>query len=369
MSPRYPLSTLRLQFHKGFTFADALEHIGYFSALGVSHLYASPIFTARPNSSHGYDIVDPTQINPELGGRKGLARLVQALRHVNMGLIVDIVPNHMGVGGADNPWWQHVFEWGRHSPYAMWFDIDWHSPDPYLHNKILAPFLGEPYGDVLDKGDIHLEYDRHAQRIQARYFDNAFPIALADYADILQGTAHPALGSLLHQFRAFHADLPFFDIQSQVNQAVAELARLSLQPEVEAALEQALASYSAQPIDKLHPLLEKQHYRLTWWRNASDQINWRRFFEVSELAGVRVELDEVFEATHSLLFELYAQGLIDGVRLDHIDGLAQPQHYCRKLRERPAAILAHPALHDCRKNSRPGRIFAHGLGAGRHHRL
>ncbi|HWU33998.1 MAG TPA: malto-oligosyltrehalose synthase [Methylovorus sp.] len=338
MSPRYPLSTLRLQFHKGFTFADALEHIGYFSALGVSHLYASPIFTARPNSSHGYDIVDPTQINPELGGRKGLARLVQALRHVNMGLIVDIVPNHMGVGGADNPWWQHVFEWGRHSPYAMWFDIDWHSPDPYLHNKILAPFLGEPYGDVLDKGDIHLEYDRHAQRIQARYFDNAFPIALADYADILQGAAHPALASLVHQFRAFHADLPFFDIQSQVNQAVAELARLSLQPEVETAIEQALASYSAQPIDKLHPLLEKQHYRLTWWRNASDQINWRRFFEVSELAGVRVELDEVFEATHSLLFELYAQGLIDGVRLDHIDGLAQPQHYCRKLRERLEAL-------------------------------
>lgn len=339
MTSRYPLSTLRLQFHKGFTFADAVEQVSYFSSLGVSHLYASPIFTARPNSSHGYDIVDPTQINPELGGRKGLARLVQALRHANMGLIVDIVPNHMGVGGADNPWWQHVFEWGRHSPYAMWFDIDWHSPDPYLHNKILAPFLGEPYGDVMDKGDIRLEYDRQAQRIQARYFDNAFPIALADYADILQEAAHPALAPLISQLRSITGNQPFLDIQTEVNQAAASLAKLSLQPSVEAALNTALEEYSKHSIAKLHPLLERQHYRLTWWRNASDQINWRRFFEVSELAGVRVELDEVFEATHALLFELYAQGMIDGVRLDHIDGLAQPQHYCRKLRARLEALM------------------------------
>lgn len=345
MTPQHPLSTLRLQFHKGFTFADALEHVGYFSSLGVSHIYASPIFTARPNSSHGYDIVDPTQINPELGGRKGLARLVEALRHAHMGLIVDIVPNHMGVGGADNPWWQHVFEWGRHSPYAMWFDIDWHSPDPYLHNKILAPFLGDAYGVVIDQGDIHLEYDRQTQRIQARYFDNAFPIALADYADILQGADHPAVAGLLAQFRRIDYSLPFLDIQSQVNQVLAALATLSLHPEVEDAINTALASYSDQGIEKLHPLLEKQHYRLTWWRNASDQINWRRFFEVSELAGVRVELDEVFEATHSLLFELYAQGLIDGVRLDHIDGLAQPQDYCRKLRARLEGLMPNRPPH------------------------
>ena len=178
-------STVRLQFNQQFTFDHANDLVGYFSTLGISHLYASPILTARQNSVHGYDIVNPTQVNAQLGGIEGLIRLVDTLRQHDMGLIIDIVPNHMGVGGHENPWWQHVLEWGRKSPYAFWFDIDWLSPDPQLNHKMLAPFLGDPYGVVLEKGEIKLSFERESGQIEARYFSHHFPIALPDYVEIL----------------------------------------------------------------------------------------------------------------------------------------------------------------------------------------
>jgi (1->4)-alpha-D-glucan 1-alpha-D-glucosylmutase len=281
-----PRATMRLQFHKGFTFGDAAALVGYFASLGVSHLYASPIMTARPGSMHGYDVVDPTRINPELGGKEGLRRLVLALRGEGMGLIVDIVPNHMAIGSA-NAWWMDVLAGGRSSRYAKYFDIDWEPDDPALHGKVLLPVLGRPYGEALAAGEITLGGDQ-AGTPTIRYFDHIFPLA-AGSLDAVQPSST-------------------FD------------------------------ATSARGCQRLHALLEAQHYRLAWWRSANDALNWRRFFDINELAAVRVEDDEVFEAVHATVFRLYAQGLIDGVRIDHIDGLSQPESYCRKLRARLQAL-------------------------------
>lgn len=336
-------ATLRLQFHKNFTFSDAIPYIDYFASLGITHIYSSPILTARENSTHGYDIVDPTLINMELGGIRGFKEFVRALRSAGMGLIIDIVPNHMGVGGYENPWWQHVFEWGQSSPYAFWFDIDWYPTDPALHNKVLAPFLGEPYGDVLEKGDITLSFNQRDGRLLAQYFGHHFPIALKDYAGILAKAKTPGLSPIIASLKEINFALRYSEIEDQVEQVLNALKEFGASKEGRQAIEAALAYYNAATRDgrqALHELLDRQNYRLTWWRNSADEINWRRFFEVCELAGVRVELDEVFDATHALIFELFEQGLIDGVRLDHIDGLAHPQEYCTKLWTRLESLVS-----------------------------
>ena len=233
-----PRATLRLQFHKGFTFADAEALVPYFAALGISHLYASPITSARAGSLHGYDVVDPTRVNPELGGEPALKRLVDALQRERLGLIVDIVPNHMAAT-LENAWWADVLRDGQDSRYARWFDIDWDS------GKVFLPWLGKPAGEVT------------TQEIDA-------------------------------------LDLP-----------------------------------------------KPGAYRLGWWRTAGDRINWRRFFDINELVCLRMENDEAFEATHAMIARLYAEGMIDGVRVDHVDGLADPAGYCHKLRQR--LDPAHPS--------------------------
>src|SRR5882724_3347441 len=265
-----PRATMRLQFHKGFTFADAERHADYFARLGVSHIYASPITTARPGSPHGYDVVDPTRVNPELGGERALRRLVAALRAQGLGLIVDIVPNHMAIG-AENPWWFDVLRHGRASRYAANFDIDWDSEDVLLHGKVLLPILGRSLKETLD----------------------AKEIALASGPD----------GTELHYF--------------------AHRLPVSGEPD---------------PAEPLEALLSRQHYRLAWWRAANDEINWRRFFDINELAGLRMEHPPAFEDVHALIFRLYAEGMVDGVRVDHIDGVADPAFYCRLLWQRLEAL-------------------------------
>lgn len=287
-----PRATARIQFQPGFTLDDATRRIPYYADLGVSHLYASPLATARPGSTHGYDVIDHTRINPELGGEAGLQRLVQSLREHGMGLILDIVPNHMA-SHADNTWWWSVWEHGPQSPYAHYFDIDWNSRDSALTGKILAPFLGKPYGEALKDGDIRLDYDQDREAFIIRAHDNPYPLA--------PDTLH-------HQGQTPHSVIQAHDPADEAGRA------------------------------RLHGLLEQQFYRLSWWRCAPEEINWRRFFEVSELAGVCVERDDVFEAVHALTFDLYARGLIDGVRVDHVDGVADPIGYCRKLRERLQAL-------------------------------
>ena len=328
-------ATARLQFHKDFTLDDATALVPYFDKLGISHLYASPLLKARAGSMHGYDIVDHNAINPELGGESALQRLVAALRARQMGLILDIVPNHMGVGGNDNAWWMDVLEWGRASPYAEYFDIDWDPPDATLRGRLLAPFLGSPYGTCLDNGELVLRFDDHTGRLFVAYHDHHFPIGPRDYAAVLLTTGG-ALEAPARQFAELGAG-GRADVRAAAKTAREEL----LQPQYAAALAETLAAYDTKTLqgrELLHRLLERQAYRLSWWRAATDEINWRRFFDVNGLAGVRVELPEVFEDTHRTVFRLYEEGLIDGVRIDHVDGLASPRDYCRKLRRRLDAL-------------------------------
>ncbi len=335
-----PRATARLQLHKDFTLDDAAGVVDYYARLGISHLYASPILTARPGSTHGYDIVDPTRINPELGGEPALRRLVEKLHAAGMGLIIDIVPNHMGVGGADNPWWLHVLEWGRHSRYARWFDIDWNSPDPTLNGKILLPFLGDQYAQTLRSGDLRLRFDEQSGQFYFGYFGHRFPLSPASVVRVLRhGGA--ALKNVASSFPEVHPDeADAVDLHQTRADMLRELAQTE---DGRSGIALALASVDPDingGVGRLHRLLERQNYKLTWWRNAAEEINWRRFFEVSDLAGVRVELDDVFDATHAVIFQLYAEGLIDGVRVDHVDGLADPTSYCNELRRRLTALSA-----------------------------
>lgn len=259
-----PRATYRFQFHEDFTFADAEALVPYLDQLGVSHVYASPITVATPGSTHGYDVTDPTRINPELGGEEAFRSLVAALRARDMGVIIDIVPNHMGVAGGHNAWWTDVLQRGPDSPHARVFDIDW-------RERIVLPVLGAPLSEALGNGDIAVERAGDRWEVVA-YGEHRFPIRDED-------------------------------------QDGAETSPLA-------------------------PLLERQHYRLAYWRTANDQLNWRRFFTINELAGVRAEDPAVFEATHALYFRLHDEGLIDGVRVDHVDGLTDPIGYCHRLRER-----------------------------------
>jgi (1->4)-alpha-D-glucan 1-alpha-D-glucosylmutase len=328
MTSTTPGATARLQLHRDFTFDDAVSIVPYLAELGITHLYTSPILRARPGSMHGYDIVDHSMVNPELGGEAGLGRLVAALRQYNLGLIVDIVPNHMGVGGADNAWWLDVLEWGRASAYADFFDIDWNPPDPDLRGKVLVPFLGEPYGTCLERGDIRLRCDDG--RLEATYGEHIFPIAFGFYQIVLG----PIAAKLPDMIAVPHTRAAMRDAIIAIQNT---LRKLVGSDDGRAAMDDALARYSPdtpEGRERLHLLLERQHYRLVWWQAAADEINWRRFFDVTSLAGLRVELAQVFDATHATLLRLYAAGLIDGVRIDHIDGLADPRAYCRKLRRR-----------------------------------
>ncbi|WP_060507902.1 malto-oligosyltrehalose synthase [Pseudomonas sp. NBRC 111124] len=330
-------ATLRLQFHSDFSLDDAVPLVPYFAQLGISHLYASPILKARAGSRHGYDVVDPTCVNPELGGEAALLRLVAALRQHGMGLILDTVSNHMAVGGADNPWWQSLLAWGRRSPYAEFFDIQWHSSDPLLAGQLLLPFLGSDYGAALKNGEIPLQFDAQSGELQIAHYQHRFPICPLDYGWILAQSPEPALKALAEHFTALReAPEPL----ANALPLHAELARLVREG---ADLESALIAFDSRSesgFKRLHLLLERQTYRLASWRTAADDINWRRFFDINELGGLRVERGVVFEATHAKLFELIERGLVDGLRIDHIDGLADPRGYCRKLRRRVDSLLA-----------------------------
>jgi (1->4)-alpha-D-glucan 1-alpha-D-glucosylmutase len=320
-------ATVRLQLHRGFNFDDAAAAIDYYARLGISHFYVSPIFASSKGSTHGYDVVDPTRINPELGGEDGLQRLVGQLRAAGMGLVIDIVPNHMGVAPGTNGYWQSVLQWGRRSPYAQWFDIDWESSAPHLNGKLLLPVLGDTRDAVLLAGDLQLKLDEASGRLELAYHDSLFPLSPASVAEVF-GT---------QKLLAGHAEAFLRAQPDTIEAACLSLAKSIHEPDGRSAAQAALLLYapgSVQGRARLQALLDRQHYRLSWWRNAAEEINWRRFFEVSDLAGVRVELDAVFEATHALVLDLYRRGLIDGVRIDHVDGLANPAAYCRRLRER-----------------------------------
>ncbi|HWV13882.1 MAG TPA: malto-oligosyltrehalose synthase [Cellvibrio sp.] len=360
-------STVRLQFHKDFTLDDALPLVSYFKQLGISHIYASPLLKARAGSLHGYDVVDPSCINPELGGEPALQRLVAELRKHSMGLIVDTVANHMAVGGSDNPWWMDVLAWGMKSPYARFFDIQWNSPDPLLQQQLLLPYLAAGYGETLASGEISLQFNAELGLFYVGYFEHWFPLYPPSYGHILGKTGDESLLILGKNFEALEGNEKPRHMAKELQQQLTKAAKNSKlanciahalsfydvakgrQAAEESQSENSIhekASRDAHAGDiypewkdndhlqRLHDLLELQHYRLAGWNTAADDINWRRFFDVNELAGIRVERRDVFEASHAKIFELIAKGLIDGLRIDHIDGLANPRSYCRKLRRR-----------------------------------
>ncbi|MGH8405202.1 MAG: malto-oligosyltrehalose synthase, partial [Pseudomonas sp.] len=327
-------ATQRLQFHKGFTLDDAVPLVPYFAELGISHLYDSPLLSARAGSMHGYDVVDPTSVNPELGGEPALRRLVAALREHDMGLILDIVSNHMAVGGADNLWWLDLLEWGRLSPYSEFFDIQWHSPDPLLKGQLLMPFLGSDYGEALQSGALPLRFDPQHGSFYVEHYEHRFPICPREYGELVP------VKSLADRFSSLAYQPDAYPQAAALKQELIEAAR---DPETLTAIEANLDLYDARQPEgfaRLHHLLEQQSYRLASWRTAADDINWRRFFDVNELGGLRVERSAVFEATHGKIFQLISEGLIDGLRIDHIDGLADPRGYCRKLRRRVDSLAS-----------------------------
>ena len=343
---RPPLATYRLQFHKDFTFAHATAALAYLERLGISHVYASPILKARPGSTHGYDTVDPTRINPELGGLEGFERFAAAIKAHGMELLLDIVPNHMGVGGADNAWWLSVLEWGDMSPVADTFDIDWERLG--AHGKLVAPFLGGQYGETLEKGDLKLSFDKADGSFSVLHYEHRFPICPLTYPDILDRAVAAEIGDggdgvdgLLRvgeDLRALaqepeHRRTGIVETCERLKRRLAQLARRGA---VAHAIEQAVEVVNGTPgvpesFGTLHRLLERQAYRLSFWRVAASDVNYRRFFDIDGLAGVRIETPAVFERTHALVFDLVRRGLVQGLRIDHIDGLADPKAYAADL--------------------------------------
>ena len=337
-----PLSTYRLQFTPSFRFEDARRIVPYLFDLGIGYLYASPYLKARPGSEHGYDVVDPNALNPEIGTPEEHAALIDASQAVGIGHLLDFVPNHMGVG-LQNPWWQDVLEWGETSPYAKFFDIDWHPLRREMRGKVLVPKLGDYYGRVLERGELTLAFDADTGTFSVAYFENRFPLATKSYAELL-ALASEKLSGAAWALRALTAEFGEAS-RERALELKAELIGAATEAPTRSAIEAALQSYDAKldpsAIDRLDALLQQQHYRLAYWRVSADEINYRRFFDVNDLAGVRVEDAEVLAATHRLVFELIATGRIQGLRIDHVDGLYNPGGYCELLQDR-AAALGHP---------------------------
>ena len=338
MPTAIPRATYRLQLTSEFGFDAAAAVAPYLNRLGISHVYASPFLKARHGSTHGYDVVDHNVINPELGGEHGFARFSTALKRENLGLILDFVPNHMGVHFADNPWWLDVLEWGRSSPFAASFDIDWDLLPFRARGGLLLPILGTSYGQALDNGDITLRFDADSGSFSAWYFEHRLPIAPERYSEILSVIVHEADAAATDGGRQLMALATEYRGLRRPNRAQAPHLKRALShlEEAHPIIERGLEAYRAGPgrpaqTLALHHLLERQHYKLAHWRLAASDINYRRFFDVNDLAGLRVEDVATFERTHGLIRRLIADDTIQGLRLDHIDGLRDPAQYCQRL--------------------------------------
>ena len=313
---RTPTSTYRLQFREGMTFEKAVGLIPYIKALGISHLYASPVFTATTGSTHGYDVTNHNELDPTLGGWAGFEKLAVALKEAGLGLILDIVPNHMAAS-LENPWWRDVVEWGPASRHAPVFDIDW-------ERRLTLPFLGGPFEDELEAGNIRLTADREKGVLALSCYDQPYPLNPSSYVAVLRDQDSEAARAAL-------------TLASQAQAEAEEIFHAAMRSllsgpgggEIDAILEARSADHGF--MNRLHDM---QSYRLMDWRLAASGLSYRRFFEITGLAGVRVEDPQVFEAVHRTIFELLDAELVSGLRVDHVDGLADPAKYLRDLRER-----------------------------------
>ena len=331
-----PRATYRLQLRPEFDFDAAAEVVGYLDALGVSHLYASPYLQAAEGSTHGYDVVDPGRVNVELGGEEGRARMCQALSAHDMGQLLDVVPNHMAIT-SQNPWWWDVLEAGPDSPYAGHFDLDWTDQGGGAQQKLLLPVLGDHYGRALEDGQLGLERDEAA--ITLRYYEHSFPVAPASVGGLLEQAARRCgsnvlafLGGVLRRTRAVEGDRDVSALGRDRRVAYELLARhLREDAGAAVALDAVLEEVSEDP-DALDRVLDEQRYRLAFWRMARAQIDYRRFFDINSLIGVRVEREEVFQERHARLLGWLEDGTVDGVRVDHPDGLRAPGEYFERLR-------------------------------------
>jgi (1->4)-alpha-D-glucan 1-alpha-D-glucosylmutase len=353
---RVPVSSYRLQLNADFTLFDAAEVVPYLAALGVTECYISPVLAARPGSRHGYDICDHSRLNTELGGEAGFAAFAGAARAHGLGILLDFVPNHMSTDALANPWWRSVLENGPSSPYASYFDIDWDPVKPELKGKILLPVLADQYGITLDRGLLRVELADGAFRL--RYYDLDLPLNPRQLRLLLE----PGLDALKQELPSDDAGLTEFlsvlfhlehlppytetdlrlvgERQREKEVALGRLvALLEREPRVRRHVEDNLKLFNGTPgeaasFDLLHALLEAQPYRLASWRTAMHEINYRRFFDVNELAGIRMEDAAVFAASHDLVARLVADGSVTGLRLDHVDGLFDPDRYLRDLADR-----------------------------------
>ena len=365
--PRIPSSTYRLQFNRHFTFAQARALVPYLDALGISDCYVSPYFQAGAESLHGYDITDHNRLNDAIGSREDYDAWVAALRARGMGQVLDFVPNHMGIREPQNLWWADVLENGPSSAYAPFFDIDWQPLKSDLRDKVLIPILGDQYGRVLERAELRVHFE--SGRFFLRYFEHEFPIAPGTYRHVLEIALAQLAG---HKEEDFYAELQsiltaleYLPRRTETNPGrIAERARekevikrrlerrCQEAPLVEKAIEKALTIINGTPgdprsFDALDALLSDQAYRLAFWRVAAEEINYRRFFDINDLAAIRMELPEVFDETHRLLFDLVATGAVTGLRIDHPDGLYLPNEYFETLQHRAAEALAEERASAC----------------------
>jgi (1->4)-alpha-D-glucan 1-alpha-D-glucosylmutase len=349
------MTTYRLQFHQGFGFLEARSLLPYLKNLGITTLYSSPLFQARRGSLHGYSVTNPLELNPELGSKAGFDHLVHKLKARGMGLVLDVVPNHMAMSPS-NPWWMDVLENGARSPYAVFFDIDWHPSKGTLRDRVLLPVLGKPFGQTLEDQELQLSLEEYGFRIN--FYDYHFPLDPKTYGDILTyrlpeleeelGEGHPAVLGLRGLITMVE-HLPPRTATSSAKLKERLRTKEELQkrlwllyqgsPEIQEFLDTNIRLFNGHrgdpaSFEPLDTLLARQAYRLAFWKVTLDIINYRRFFSINELIGIRVEDPRVFEATHALLFKLVSEGKVNGVRIDHIDGLFDPLEYLQRLKER-----------------------------------
>jgi (1->4)-alpha-D-glucan 1-alpha-D-glucosylmutase len=353
--PRIPVSTYRLQFNRELRFNDARQLVPYLSSLGITDIYASPLLQAKHGSLHGYDVADPSHLNTELGTDEEFDALVHELQAHGMGLVLDIVPNHMSAS-SENPWWMDLLEDGPRSVFASYFDVDWHPPNRSLDNRVLLPILGTPYADALEKRELRLSYNRSG--FYLTYFDFMLPIATRSYNRILayrQDRLERVLGSsdrVWQEFQGIQAAIAQIPApgntsaeasgeRRQHREGVKERLWLlyTTSPEVKRFIDGNVRLFNGRKgvpgtFLLLEQLLTDQAYVLAFWRTANQEINYRRFFTISDLVGLRVEDPMTFEAIHSVVLRLAAKGLVTGFRVDHIDGLRDPSGYLRRLQER-----------------------------------